>query len=233
MCSRFRERVHSTVRTESGGRTLEAITDRRGVWVVRAEAAGSSLALDAWYDSLAVTRTSAGVSVTPDAGGILGGRYQGTLASDGRYVPSVHPFIPDELAEIVRLDDALDRLFPRLPDRPLRVGESWHEPPAMEIQRMPDSADGGIPLRRYRFTASEEGQESAGGDSLPIELQQRTDERGDVVWHPTIGLLRYARSATVGTMLPPSRAMPRPMRTTLVQEAVLERVREVDAADCR
>ena len=222
-CARFTERVRTGVRTETGDRTHRSTIDREGVWLFHGDADRSSVALEGWLDTLTVSRVTDSVSVTPDAGGVLGGRFRGTLASDGRISVETRPFVPDEVAEIDRVDRALDDLFPRLPTRVLRVGESWREPPALEIRRVADSADAaGRPLLRLHLTDHREGTEQD-GDSLPVDQRQVTDETTEISWSRVRGLMDVERHVLVVSVLPPGRVLGRTVRTTLEQRQRLVR----------
>ncbi len=232
-CARFTERVRTGVRTEAGDRTHLSTIDRDDVWLFHGDADRSSVALEGWLDTLTVSRVTDSVSVTPDAGGVLGGRFRGTLASDGRFAVETRPFVPDELAEIVRVDRALDDLFPRLPARVLRVGESWREPPALEIRRVADSADAaGAPLLRFHLTDHREGAEQE-GDSLPVDQREATDETTEISWSRGRGLMGVERHVLVVSVLPPGRVLGRTVRTTLEQRQRLVRDPDPPADVCR
>jgi hypothetical protein len=57
-CVTFSEHSRSTLDAETGGRRRRETLTRSGVLRIRARAAGDSVALEAWYDSLALSRQS-------------------------------------------------------------------------------------------------------------------------------------------------------------------------------
>jgi hypothetical protein len=231
-CASYDERVRTEVRAESGGRSHLSTVSRDGVWLFTGEPAGRDVALEGWYDSLKVERVSGDLAVRPDADGVLGGRFRGTLSPDGRYTTEARPFVPDAVAEIVRLDRALDELFPRLPTRPLRVGESWHEPPALQIRRLADSADAsGRPLWRYAITDRANGGEVR-GDSIQLEGLQQTDTDATLTWSQARGLEWLDRRVTVTTQLPPTRTLSRAVRTLVTERQTLTRRADTAPGAC-
>ncbi len=108
-CARFLETGESKILTEAGGRTRRQTSSRRGTWQFRATTSGQELALEGWLDSLSITRRSEETAITPDTDGLLGGRYRGTLSRTGHYTAQVHPFVPDEVAEVAGMADAAER----------------------------------------------------------------------------------------------------------------------------
>jgi hypothetical protein len=232
VCARFTDSIRTGIRTETGDRTHNATVDEIGVWLFHGDADGASVALEGWLDTLAVARTTDAGVLAPDAAGVLGGRFRGTLSADGRYAPETRPFVPDELAEVVRVDRALDELFPRLPGRALRVGESWREPPALEIRRLTDSSDASGTLLRFELTDHHEGAEHD-GDSLPVAERQHSDETTGIAWSPKRGLARVDRHVLVVSVLPPGPLLGRTVRTTLEQRQYLVRTPDPSAGVCR
>src|SRR5687768_719747 len=124
-CATFQETGESRILTESGGRIRRQTSARHGTWQFRATSANTSLSLEAWLDSLTITRRSEETAISPDTDGLLGGRYRGMLSRTGLYTAEVHPFVPDEVAEVAGMATALDDFFPRVPPRSLKVGEVW------------------------------------------------------------------------------------------------------------
>ena len=101
-CARFRETARSEVETEMARGGVDAVLERDGIWSFRARDTSGGVALEGWYDSLALRRRSAGQEVAVDTDGLIGGRYRGLLAADGRYTEHAVPFVPDEVAELAR-----------------------------------------------------------------------------------------------------------------------------------
>src|SRR5688572_7380750 len=134
-CARFLETGESKILTEAGGRTRRQTSSRRGTWQFRATTSGQELALEAWLDSLAITRRSEETAITPDTDGLLGGRYRGTLSRTGHYTAQVHPFVPDEVAEVAGMAEAVNDIFPPLAGRSLAEGETWTDASGLTIHR--------------------------------------------------------------------------------------------------
>lgn len=231
-CARFLEIGESKILTEAGGRTRNQTSVRRGAWQFRASLSNRDVALEGWLDSLTVTRRSEETSISPDTDGLLGGRYRGTLTPGGAYTGRVRPFVPDEVAEVAGMGNALDDFFPPLPPRVLREGEIWTDSLGLTIRRLPDSALSGVPL--YRFELKKRGEARAAetpADTLPLQLQQKSEEHGVFVWHPLLGLLRRERSIVIETTVPPSRSVRQAVRSKVEQRITL--ARDLDPPGCR
>jgi hypothetical protein len=223
-CSRFLETSESKILTVSGGRTRNQTSLRRGTWQFRAAPSDRQIALEAWLESLTVTRRSAETAISPDTDGLLGGRYRGNLTSRGDYTARVRPFVPDEVAEVAGMGNALDDFFPPLPARALKEGEAWTDSLGLIIQRLPDSALSGVPL--YRFDLEKHGESRSSetsADTISLKLRQRSEERGFFIWHPTLGLLRRERRIVIETTVPPSRRVRQAVRSKVEQSITLER----------
>lgn len=224
-CAKYLETGQSKILTESGGRTRHQTSVRRGVWQFRAAAEGGQVGLEGWLDSLTITRRSEETVMSPDTDGLLGGRYRGTLDQKGNYTPRVHPFVPDEVAEVAGMADALDDFFPPLPGRPLAVGQMWTDSSGLTIRRLPDSALSGVPLHRFETVKREEAQAAPPiGDAVPLKLKQESEEHGQSVWHPLLGLIGRDRTIVVETTVPPSRTVRRTVRSRVEQRITLERI---------
>lgn len=224
-CARFLETGESKILTEAGGRTRRQTSTRRGTWQFRATPAGQELALEGWFDSLSITRRSEETAITPDTDGLLGGRYRGTLSRTGHYTPLVHPFVPDEVAEVAGMTEALNDVFPPLADRSLREGETWTDASGLTIRRQPDSVSSGTRLHRFELMKEEKIQTAASAaDTVPLEVQQRSEETGRFVWHPQAGLLRRERTIVVETTVPPSRTVRQAVRSKVEQQITLARL---------
>jgi hypothetical protein len=189
-------------------------------------AAGDTVRLEAWYDSLAVRRSNREGSLEPDTDGMIGGRYRGRLTADGGYLSDARPFVPDGVAEVVDLSHALDQLFPRLPPRGLRVGASWRDPAGLEISRLSDSvADGRDTLLRFRARQARTVDSiQARGDTAPIPAKQTIREEETFAWHVKRGLVRTDRRVVVDTDIPGGGTVGRHVQSRVEQRITLERL---------
>jgi hypothetical protein len=223
-CASFLETVTSDILTDAGGRTRRQTADRRGVWQFRAAPSHDDVMLEGWLDSLVLSRRSPETTITPDTDGLLGGRYRGTLSRTGVYTSKVRPFVPDEVAEITEMSKALDDFFPPLPPRALKAGGEWTDSLGLTIRRLPDSALSGVPLLRFALESRTESRAApTPADTLPLKLRQKTEERGEVVWHPLLGLLRRDRRIVVETTVPPSRSVRQAVRSKIEQRITVVR----------
>jgi len=223
-CARFLETVASDILTEAAGRTRRQTSDRRGVWQFRAAPSNDGVALEGWLDSLVLSRSSPETTISPDTDGLLGGRYRGTLSRTGVYTSRVRPFVPDEVAELAEMSGALDDFFPPLPSRALKAGEEWTDSLGLTIRRLPDSASSGVLLLRFGLeNRSESRAAPTPADTLPLKLRQKTEERGQFVWHPVLGLLRRDRRIVVETTVPPSRSVRQAVRSKVEQRITVVR----------
>lgn len=215
----FDLRVRATIRTQSGGPAREETIGRDARLEVRVTADGDTLRLEAWFDSLVVFREGPEGRITPDADGLIGGRFRGTLAPDGHYRPTVRPFVPDELAEVTDLGDALHDLLPQLPPTALPVGGRW-DAGALRIVRRPDSTSQGIRLERYRWSRVASDTTAAFlDDSLRYETRTRLQEEGDLVWHPVHGPLVWHRVSRIAIEIPAESPVRRAVRTSVAEDA--------------
>jgi hypothetical protein len=223
-CARFSETVTSEIVTEAAGRTRHQTADRRGRWEFRATPSADGVELEGWLDSLALSRRSPETTISPDTDGLLGGRYRGTLSGTGVYTSRVRPFVPDEVAEIAEMSGALDDFFPPLPSRPLQAGEEWTDSLGLTIRRLPDSALSGVPLFRFALESRKESRAApTPADTLPLKLRQKTEEQGEFVWHPLLGLLRRDRRIVVETTVPPGRSVRQAVRSKVEQRITVVR----------
>jgi hypothetical protein len=223
-CASFLETVTSDILTDAAGRTRHQTADRRGVWQFRAAPSHDHVMLEGWLDSLVLSRRSPETTISPDTDGLLGGRYRGTLSRTGVYTSKVRPFVPDEVAEITEMSKALDDFFPPLPPRTLKAGGEWTDSLGLTIRRLPDSALSGVPLLRFALESRTESRAApTPADTLPLKLRQKTEERGEVVWHPLLGLLRRDRRIVVETTVPPSRSVRQAVRSKIEQRITVVR----------
>jgi hypothetical protein len=223
-CARFLETSHSDIRTESGAGAVDATMERRGTWSFRARDTAGGVALEAWYDSLALRRRSAGQDLIADTDGLIGGRYRGFLTPGGAYREEARPFVPNEVAEVADLSTAAGDLLPRLPPRALASGESWTDS-AFTITRLPDTSVAGQPLVHFRLQSRVESREAVPrGDTLPIPVRQRIEEEGDVYWSPASGLVRRARAITIDATVPSGGRVRQSVRSRVEQRVELTRL---------
>jgi hypothetical protein len=223
-CARFRETSRSRILAQSGGKDQEQTAGRVARWNFRAAQAANGIGLEGWLDSLVLWRRSGETTIRPDTDGLLGGRYRGRLTSLGGYSGRVVPFIPDEVAEIAGMATALDDFFPVLPPHPLRPGQVWTDSAGVTLRRLADSALSGLPLFRFELQVRRKNRRDPGAnDTLPIELRQSSDERGNFVWHPTLGLLRRERLIVVETTVPAGPAVRQAIRSRVEQRITVSR----------
>ena len=224
-CARFEENSRGRVVVESAGRRRQETVGRSGRWSLRARDTASSIALEAWYDSLSVWREGPEGKSIPDTDGLLGGRYRGLLTSAGRYAVVARPFIPDEVAEVAELGGALEDLLPPLPTAPLEVGQKWGDSTGLELRRLPDSVAAGGVVHRLRLRVRTEAQLAAvRGDTLTVPAQQVTLEEGQLDWAPRVGLVRRVRHIVVESTIPAGGPLPQAVRSRLEQDVTLVRL---------
>ncbi|MDP9143932.1 MAG: hypothetical protein M3N43_04420, partial [Actinomycetota bacterium] len=215
----FDLRVRATIRTQSGGPAREETIARDARLEVRVTADGDTLRLEAWFDSLAVFREGPEGRITPDADGLIGGRFRGTLTPDGHYRSIARPFVPDELAEVTDLGGALHDLLPLLPATALAIGGRW-DAGTLRIVRRPDSTSQGIRLERYRWSRVAADTTTAfHDDSLRYETRTRHEEEGDLVWHPVHGPLVWHRVSRIAIEIPAEGPVRRAVRTSVAEDA--------------
>jgi hypothetical protein len=224
-CTTFQERSRGRLEAQTGTHQRHETVTRDGVWRVRARPVAGGIGLEAWYDSLAVTRESPEGVLTPDASGLLGGRYRGTLTPAGRYSAVARPFVPDEVAEVSELSGAMDDLLPRLPPGALPVGARWSDGAGLELHRLADSAAGNRVVQRLALQSrAETDRATVRGDTTAIAARQVTVENGRVDWDPNVGLLRRVRHIVVETSVPAGGRVRQPLRSRLEQDVWVVRV---------
>ena len=202
-CVSFHETSRGRLATQTGTRLRRETLTREGVLRLRARPTGSEIAIEAWYDSLALARESPETTLSPDTDGFIGGRYRGRLSPTGRYVAEARPFVPDEVAEVADLGGALDDLLPLLPSAALAVGERWSDSAGLELRRLPDSLAGRRVVQRLEVRSRAESRKATiRGDTASIAARQVTVEQGSVEWDPRAGLLRRVRHLVVETTVP-------------------------------
>lgn len=223
-CARFLEIGESRILTEAGGRIRNQTSARRGFWQFRAAPSNGNVGLEGWLDTLVLIRRSPEAAISPDTDGLIGGRYRGTLSRTGVYASTVRPFVPDEVAEIAEMSGALDDFFPPLPAGALSRGEVWTDSAGLTIRRLTDSAVSGVPLLRFSLKSRKESRAApTPADTMPLKLRQKTQEEGEFVWHPALGLLRRDRRIVVETTVPPGRSVRQAVRSKVEQRITLVR----------
>ncbi len=231
-CATFVDHSAGRLDAETGARRRRETLSRDGILRVRARAADSGIALEAWYDSLAVSRVSPETTLIPDTEGLLGGRYRGALSPDGRYEPRARPFVPDAVAEVADVGRVLDDLLPPLPPRSLAVGEAWSDGAGLELRRLTDSVARGRSLVRLALRVRSESHEATiRGDTTGLAATEVTTEMGQVDWDGTVGLVRRVRHIVVETSVPAGGPLKQPLRSRLEQDATLTRGRRMCQAE--
>lgn len=231
-CATFVDHAAGRLDAETGARRRRETLSRDGVLRVRARAADSGIALEAWYDSLAVSRVSPETTLIPDTDGLLGGRYRGALSAEGRYEPRARPFVPDAVAEVADLGRVLDDLLPPLPPRALTVGDAWSDGAGLELRRLPDSVAHGRSVWRLALHDRSQSNEAAiRGDTTGLTVTQVTTETGEIDWDARSGLVRRVRHIVVETSVPAGGPLKLPLRSRLQQDATLTRSGRFCAAE--
>lgn len=224
-CARFAESSRADVEAETAGRTRRAVAERDGILVFHARDTTGGVALEVWYDSLALRHGTPDSLLSPDTDGLIGGRYRGLLGPRGAYRRLAAPFVPAQVAEAFDAAAALDEFFPRLPPGPLPPGGTWRDGEGLEIERLPDSSASGAALQRYLVRRGDErSQTLPEGDSVPVPLHQTTEEEWRVVWHPDAGLLRGERRALIHVSIPAGGRIRAPVRSRVEQRATYLRL---------
>jgi hypothetical protein len=223
-CAQFLETAESSIKTESGGRVREQTSARTAVWRFRAEPRVDQVGLVGWLDSLVLWRKSKEGTLQPDTDGLLGGRYRGLLGSTGVYRSEVKPFVPDEVAEVADMANALNDFFPPLPTGAVQPGQTWTDSSGVKLQRLADSGMSGVPLYRFQLERRQTASSvQLPGDSTRLPLRQVTQEQGTFVWHPVIGLLRRDRRIVVDTSVPAGRRVRQPVQSRIQQHIMVVR----------
>ena len=201
-CATYVEEVRTEIRSAVGSVVREERAGRDGVLMLRATETDSGLEVTAWYDSLIVWREGPEGRTSPDTEGLLGGRWRGTLAPDGRYTSRTSPFIPDEVAEIAELRGILDDFLPHLPDTVLVAGSQYQ-------------------WARHATSDST----TVVQDSIAVPVRRETEESGSLEWNPGSGPARWNRTLRVTARIPPGKPFARGVVTVVVQRVRVERVK--------
>ncbi len=224
--ARFHQTIRSQIRIETGSAVTQERSGRDGLIVITAAPGDSGIELTGWFDSLAVWRDAGGQRFSPETDGMVGGRYHGRLSSSGVYTWEDQPFIPDEVSEIAEMGSAFDDVLPPLPRTTLRPGQVALVDGGWRIERRADSTADGETVRRY-FLSGDRRRTAVGAalDSLPVEAATTEKETGAMVWSPRFGPLFWQRQITLSATLPAKGSIKRPVRTSIEQTVMLERVR--------
>jgi len=231
-CARFEEASESEILTQTARRAGKGSAGRSGIWTFLARDTAGAIAIEAWYDSLAVWRRTEVGLLEPDTDGIIGGRFRGRLSPTGGYDAEVRPFVPDDVAEVADVSTALDDLLPPLPPSPLAPGTAWSRP-GLEISRLPDTTIAGRALLRFALAGRRETHETMPrGDTVAVPLDQTTTETGTVLWDPVTGLVARQREIVVEASIPAGGRVRVAVRSRVVQHGTLRRL-AADSASCR
>lgn len=225
-CARYQQQIQSTILLEGPGtpRSRET-TGRDGTLVVRASGGDSVLSLEAWFDTLAVWREGGSERLEPETDGVIGGRFRGTLSPHGGFVDRERPFVPDDIAQVADVGDALAELFPPLPPVRLAPGGAWRDGFGLVILRAPDGSRGGRRVERYRINRRLDRDEARLlPDSSEVRAHRSETESSVLEWSEEVGPVRWEREITVDVAVPASGPVKRPFRTRITQIATIARV---------
>jgi hypothetical protein len=224
-CARYRVQVESDIVIQSGRQRTREHASRDGVMVLKASQSDSLVKLEAWFDTLALSREGSGERLTPDTDGLVGGRYRGDLTSFGGFTSTDTPFIPDEIAEIADLHGVLGDLLPQLPATPLKLGASWKDDLGTVISRSTDAMVGGRPVERYRLVRRTTRQESRVlPDSTEVSANRVETETGVYSWSAELGVIRWERDLTEEVSVPAGGLVKQPFKTGIGQKVTMVRL---------
>jgi hypothetical protein len=222
--------VRSVILLDGGGQHSRETTGRDGTLSVRATGSDSLLQLEAWFDTLAVWREGSGERLEPETDGVVGGRFRGTLTRAGSFTEQDRPFIPDEVAQVADVGDALGELFPALPPVGLLPGAAWKDEFGTVILRIPDGSRDGRRVERYRINRKLQREESRLlSDSSEVRAERNETESSVLEWSGELGPVRWDREVTVLVTVPAGGPVRQPFRTRIEQQISVERV----AGSCR
>jgi len=225
-CAVFGLEIRSDIKSQRGRVTIQDRAGRDGVLAVRAKDTTGGLAIEAWFDSLAVWRRSRAGTERGDPEGFLGGRYRGLLLPTGGYQPIAVPFVPDPLADLADLRTALDDFFPLLADRSLEPGGVWRAE-GIEIRRVADRGGFG----QYRWRKSSRASDSVTVEAGTARIEQQTTETGQLSWSATLGPAAWYRRIEVNARLPRTESVSQGMLSEVLQEIWVTRRPESPICD--
>ncbi len=204
-CATFHESVRTDIRSESGTALRLETAGRDGLLIVQAARTDSGIGITAWYDTLQVWRQGPEGRSAPDAEGLLGGRWQGTLSPEGHYTRSEAPFIPDEVAEITDLRGELSDFFPLLasasfkPSSPHDARYSW------SLKARTDTT-------------------GAVNDTLALPMRRENQEDGSLTWDRKLGPIQWERTIVVNGSIAAAGPIRRSIRSVVTQRIRVTRI---------
>jgi hypothetical protein len=218
-CAVFAEQVRTDIRSQSGSAVVQDRAGRDGVLILHATSLGDSIALEAWYDSLAVWRQSREVRLTPDTEGLLGGRFRGTLSPTGEYRSRAVPFVPDEVAEIADLAGELDDFLPRLAPTALAPGAGYRDSTGFRLRRLSDATTAFGRVQRYEWTRAQKATSTRQAeDTIEVGVEEAHLETGSLVWSPRDGPISWTRRIVVNARIPARGPVKRSLHSQVQQE---------------
>ena len=224
-CAVYRQQIRSTIDLQAGRERSHETTDRDGDLVVRATERDSLIALEAWFDTLTVWREGEGERIEPETDGVIGGRFRGLLTGTGGFTSVDRPFVPDDVAQVADVSDALEQLFPPLPPVALVPGAGWKDDFGTVITRLADGSSGGRPVERFRlirrFTRTETRYLP---DSTEVQANRDETEDGTYEWSEEVGPVRWDRAISINVQVPAGGVVKQPFRTRITQQAEVERL---------
>ena len=224
-CARYRVQVESDIVIQSGRQRSREHASRDGVMVLKASQSDSLVKLEAWFDTLTLWREGSGERLTPDTDGLVGGRYRGELTPLGGFTSTDIPFIPDEIAEIADLSDALGDLLPQLPATALKLGGSWKDDLGTVITRTTNAMIGGRAVERYRLMRRATREEARVlPDSTEVRASRVESETGVFSWSSELGLIRWERDLTEEVSVPTGGLVKQPFKTGIGQKVAVVRL---------
>ena len=230
-CARLSEEVRTDLQVSAGPAGHRERIARSGTLQVRGAPAPAGVAVTLWYDSLTLWRERGGLREEAETGGLVGGRYLGTLGLSGGYLAADRPFLPDEVREMADLSDAPAELFPPLADLALGPGGVVLLDGGWTLTRLRDSLSGGTAIGRYKLVGRRSRQETgASGDSLSPSQRVDEEEEGEVVWSPGRGLLAWRRTIEARAEAAAVVPLRGPIRTRLTEQILVRRL--TDDPDC-
>ncbi|HUL69644.1 MAG TPA: hypothetical protein VLT17_05315 [Gemmatimonadales bacterium] len=222
-CSNWIQQIRSDLRTDAA-RNERGQAGRDAVWSFRASAAGDSITLEGWFDSLVVWRETNGERQAPNTDGLVGGRYQGRLGPFGGFRLVSGPFIPDEIRPVADLSDAAADLFPLLPLSPISVGVTLADSGRPAITRLQDSVGQQGRIQRYRLSRTRKITSTRTmQDTLTVRVVEEETENGVWTWDPAAGLLGWNRQVEVDVTIPAQGPLRRAVHTRVDQRISLAR----------
>jgi hypothetical protein len=156
---------------------------------------------------------------------VIGGRFKGLLTRLGGFTSVDRPFIPDDVAQVADVGDALEELLPPLPPIRLDPGGGWKDDFGTVIMRLGNETVAGREVERYRLVRRWSREESRLlPDSTTVRATRQESESGVYDWSDELGLVRWEREITVDVSVPAGGPVKQPFRTRIVQQASVERV---------